>query len=449
MKNADLSVRRTRGVPRGLISATEVFAARADNAEVWDVEGRHYIDFAGGIAVLNVGHCHPRVMAAVREQLDRFTHTAFQVLPYPPYIDLVERLNRLAPIDGEVKTALFSTGAEATENAVKVARAATGRPAVISFVGGFHGRTFLACAMTGKILPYKKGLGPFPQEVYHLPYPSASSGIPVAETLRALNFLFSADIEPERVAAIIFEPVQGEGGFHSAPPELFEALDEVRRQHGIVLIADEVQTGFARTGRMFGIEYSAIRPDLITVAKSLGGGLPIAGLIGRAELMDAVEPGGMGSTFGGSPVSCAAALAVLDVIEEEKLVDRANLIGAKLRARIARWSERNGTLRISAPRGPGAMIAFDVMNHDGGPDGATAKEVCARALEEGLILLTCGQFAQTIRILVPLTITDQTLEQGLGALERALERTFLASTNSRLGAVRRLGVNVGHSGCAA
>ena len=418
--NTDLAARRARAVPRGVGSATDVYASHADNAELWDVDGRRYVDFAGGIAVLNVGHRHPRVIASVRSQLDAYTHTAFQVVPYEPYVELAERLNALAPFAGEAKTILFTTGAEATENAVKIARAATGRPGIIAFAGGFHGRTLLASAMTGKVSPYKKGLGPFPGEIYHLPYPSETTGVTVADTLKALHFLFAADIEPERIAAVIIEPIQGEGGFHVAPPELFAALAELRERYGILLIADEVQTGFARTGKMFGIEHAGVEPDMLTVAKSLAGGFPLSGVIGRAEVMDSVEPGGLGGTYGGSPIACAAALAVLDVIEAEGLNARAVEIGARLRTRIAGWQGRNDMVRTAGLRGHGAMIAFDILDRDGQPDGAEAKRVCARALEAGLILLSCGQFGQAIRILMPLTASDAIIDEGLAIMERAL-----------------------------
>lgn len=420
MSNAEYVARRQNAVPVGVATATSIIAERAENAMLWDVEGRAYVDFAGGIAVLNVGHRHPKVIAAVQDQLTRYTHTAFQVVAYPPYIELAERLNAIAPIDGDAKTIFFTTGAEATENAVKIARAATGRPGVIAFAGGFHGRTLLSSAMTGKVSPYKKGLGPFPAEIYHLPYPSETTGFTVEDTMKALNFLFAADIEPERIAAIIIEPVQGEGGFHRPPPEFFATLDEIRRQHGIMIIADEVQTGFARTGKMFGIEHSPIKPDLITVAKSLAGGFPLSGVIGRADIMDSIAPGGLGGTYGGSPVALAAALAVLDVIEEEKLLDRANVIGQALRERIGAFSRRNDLVKISGLRGPGAMIAFDILDKDGRPDGAEAKRICARALAHGLILLSCGQFGQAIRILVPLTVDDATLQKGLDIMELAL-----------------------------
>lgn len=420
MSNRDLLDRRARAIPRGVASATGVFAARALNAELWDEDGKRYIDFAGGIAVLNVGHRHPKILAAVEKQIGAYTHTAFQVMPYEPYVRLAERLNAIAPVEGDAKTILFTTGAEATENAVKVARAATGRPGIIAFAGGFHGRTLLSSAMTGKVSPYKKGLGPFPCDIYHLPLPSETTGVTLEDTVRALNFLFAADIEPERIAAFIIEPVQGEGGFHTPDPRLFEVMQKWRASHGILLIADEVQTGFARTGKMFGIEHVGVKPDLITVAKSLAGGFPLSGLIGRAAVMDVIEPGGLGGTYGGSPVACAAANAVLDVIEEENLLVRANDIGTRLRARIAGFAGRNDLVRISGLRGPGAMIAFDVLDAQGNPDGAEAKRVCVRALAAGLVLLSCGQFGQAIRILVPLTASDAILDEGLDILEKAL-----------------------------
>lgn len=418
--NEELAVRRARAVPRGVGSATAVYAARAENAELWDEDGRRYVDFAGGIAVLNVGHRHPRVIEAARRQLDRYTHTAFQVMPYEPYIRLAERLNALAPFADAAKTILFTTGAEATENAVKIARAATGRAGIVAFTGGFHGRTLLASAMTGKVAPYKRGLGPFPGEIYHLPFPSETTGVSVAETMRMLDFLFAADIEPERVAAFIVEPVQGEGGFHVAPPALFEALAAVRARHGILLIADEVQSGFARTGRMFAIEHAGVEPDLVTIAKSLAGGFPLAGVIGRAGLMDAVEPGGLGGTYGGSPVACAAALAVLDVIADEGLCARADAIGMQLKACIAGWSGNLALVPIGGLRGLGAMIAFDILDREGRPDGDAAKRVAARALAEGLVLLTCGVHGNTIRLLVPLTASDALIGEGLSMMERAL-----------------------------
>ena len=421
-QNALLLSRRAVAVPQGVATATPLFAERAENAELWDADGARYIDFAGGIAVLNVGHCHPRVIAAVRDQLDRYTHTAFQVVAYEPYVALCERLNALAPIAGPAKTVLFTTGAEAVENAVKIARAATGRPGVIAFGGGFHGRTLLTMAMTGKVLPYKRSFGPLPGEVFHLPFPIAHYGVGVEDSLRALSLLFAADIEPSRVAAIIVEPVQGEGGFHMAPPELLQALRRICDEHGILLIADEVQTGFARTGRMFGIEHGGIEPDLMTVAKSLAGGFPLSGVIGRADIMDAAQPGGLGGTYAGSPVACAAALAVLDVIEEEGLIARANAIGDRLRTTLEAFASRNDLLPIGHVRGPGAMVAFDLLAARGGdePDGAAAKRVTARALERGLVLLSCGIHGETIRLLMPLTASDAVIDEGMTILEEAL-----------------------------
>ena len=421
-QNALLLSRRAAAVPQGVATATPLFAERAENAELWDADGARYIDFAGGIAVLNVGHCHPRVIAAVRDQLDRYTHTAFQVVAYEPYVALCERLNALAPIAGPAKTILFTTGAEAVENAVKIARAATGRPGVIAFGGGFHGRTLLTMAMTGKVLPYKRSFGPLPGEVFHLPFPIAHYGVGVEDSLRALSLLFAADIEPSRVAAIIVEPVQGEGGFHMAPPELLQALRRICDEHGILLIADEVQTGFARTGRMFGIEHGGIEPDLMTVAKSLAGGFPLSGVIGRADIMDAAQPGGLGGTYAGSPVACAAALAVLDVIEKEGLIARANAIGERLRTTLETFAARNDLLPIGHVRGPGAMVAFDLLATRGGdePDGAAAKRVTARALERGLVLLSCGIHGETIRLLMPLTASDAVIDEGMAILEEAL-----------------------------
>jgi len=420
--NADLVQRREKAVPRGVGVAHPVFSARAENAEMWDVEGKRYIDFAGGIAVLNVGHRHPKVIEAVRRQLDLYTHTCFQVTAYEPYVALAERLNARAPFSGPAKTIFLTTGAEAVENAVKIARAATGRSAVIAFGGGFHGRTMLTMALTGKVLPYKKSFGPLPNEVYHLPFPVAAHGVTVDDTMRALSLLFRADVEPSRVAAIIVEPVQGEGGFYPAPRELLQKLRAVCDEHGIVLIADEVQTGFARTGRMFGIEHSGVEPDLVTIAKSLAGGFPLSGVLGRAHIMDAVEPGGLGGTYGGNPVACAAALAVLDVIDEEKLLERATVIGAAMKTRLEAIAERNDVVPITAIRGPGAMIGFDIVKSRGAydPDPDATKRVTAAAREEGLILLSCGVHANVIRILVPLTVPDALLHDGMDRLERVL-----------------------------
>jgi 4-aminobutyrate aminotransferase/(S)-3-amino-2-methylpropionate transaminase len=417
-----LQSRRTTAIPRGISSAFPVFAARAENSELWDTDGKRFIDFAGGIAVLNIGHRHPAVLRAVQDQLAAYTHTAFQVIPYEPYVALCERLNSLVPIGGGVKSILFSTGAEAVENAVKIARAFTGRTDVIAFTGGFHGRTLMTSALTGKIAPYKKKFGPMPAGAWHVPFPVPQHGVTVADTLKAIDYLFRADVDPANVAAIIIEPVQGEGGFHPAPTELLSALRRICDENGIVLIADEVQTGFGRTGKMFGIEHSGVEPDLMTVAKSLAGGFPLSGVIGRAKIMDAPDPGGLGGTYAGSPVACAAALAVLDVIANEKLLDRAHEIGARVRDELLRIARRNDIVSIGYVRGPGAMVAFDVLSSRGSaePDADATKRVIQKALEAGLVLLACGVHGNTIRLLMPLTISDALLSEGLAALENAL-----------------------------
>ncbi len=407
--NSDLMTRRLAAIPRGVANGTSVFPARALNAEVWDIEGRRYIDFAGGIAVLNTGHCHPHILAAVERQLHAFHHTCFQVLPYEPYVALAERLNAIAPFKGAAKTIFFNTGAEAVENAVKVARAATGRSGVIAFSGAFHGRTIMTSALTGKVAPYKKQFGLMPGEIWHVPFPVEHYGVTVADSLKALDTLFRVDVDPSRIAAIIIEPVQGEGGFHVAPPELLVALRKLCDLHGIKLVADEVQTSFARTGRMFAIEHSGVEPDLVTMAKSLSGGFPLSGLLGRADIMDAVDPGGLGSTFGGSPLSCAAALAVLDVIENEKLLARATQLGEKMRTRFADWPQARNI------RGLGAMMAFDVA------DGDTARRITGRALERGLIQLSCGVYGETLRFLMPLTISNDVFDEGMDLLAQALK----------------------------
>jgi 4-aminobutyrate aminotransferase/(S)-3-amino-2-methylpropionate transaminase len=421
--NSELLARRSKAVARGVASATPVYAARAENAQVWDADGKRYIDFAGGIAVLNTGHRHPKVMAAVRDQLERYTHTAFQVLAYEPYIALAERLNKLAPFKGAAKTVLFTTGAEATENAVKIARAATGRTGVITFTGAFHGRTLLTMAMTGKTLPYKKNFGPMPAEIFHVPFPIEHHGVSVEDSLRALQFLFKADIEPTRVAAIMIEPVQGEGGFYMAPTELLVALRRICDENGILLISDEVQAGFARTGKMFGIEHSGVEPDMIAIAKSLAGGLPLSGVVGKAEVMDAAEPGGLGGTYGGNPVACAAALAVLDVIEQEKLLQRADQVGTRIKAKLEKMMRRNDLLPIAAVRGPGAMIGFEIVKERGGyvPDPEATKLLTERALKLGLVVLSCGVYGNVIRILVPLTAADEIIDEGMDMLEQAMK----------------------------
>lgn len=420
--NADLLMRRTAAVPRGVANATPVYAARASNAEIWDVDGKHYVDFAAGIAVLNTGHCHPKVIAAAEAQLKRYTHTAFQVMAYEPYIELAERLNILAPFSGPAKTIFMTTGAEAVENAIKIARHHTKRPGVIAFTGAFHGRTTLTMGLTGKVEPYKAGFGPSLPGIYHVPFPVPHHGVTVDDSLKALAYLFKVDIEPAQVAAIIIEPVQGEGGFHPAPVELMRALRDLCDRHGMLLISDEVQAGFGRTGKMFGIEHTGVEPDLMSIAKSLAGGFPLSGVIGKAAIMESPPPGGLGGTYGGNPVACAAALAVLDVIAEEKLVDRANVIGARVKEKLRAIQARNDVLPIADIRGPGAMVAFEIVKARGGmePDADAAKRVTIKAMENGLVVLSCGVFGNVIRLLMPLTTPDAVLDEGLRRLEKTL-----------------------------
>ncbi len=420
--NATLNARREAAVPRGVATATQIFADHAENAELWDVEGQRYIDFAAGIAVLNTGHRHPAIMSKVNAQLDRFTHTAYQVAPYESYVALAERLNKLAPGSTPKKTLFVTTGAEAVENAVKIARAHTGRPAVIAFSGGFHGRTMLTMGLTGKVQPYKQGFGPFPADIYHLPFPMAPHGVSMDDSLSALETLFKADLEPERVAAIVIEPVQGEGGFYIAPFDFLRKLRDICDAHGILFIVDEVQSGFARTGRMFAIEHANVEPDLIAAAKGLGGGFPLAGVIGKANIMDAPAPGGLGGTYGGSPIGCAAALGVLEVIENEDLCRRSEEMGDTIISRLRSFADRDDMPAIGDIRGLGAMVAFELVNSHGShdPDPEAAKALCAAALKNGLILLSCGVFGNTVRILAPLTAEDSIIEEGLAIIEKSL-----------------------------
>jgi 4-aminobutyrate aminotransferase/(S)-3-amino-2-methylpropionate transaminase len=413
--------RRHAAVARGVGQAHEIFIARGRNAEVWDVEGRRYIDFAGGIAVLNTGHCHPDVIAAVKEQLDRYTHTCFQVLAYEPYVELAERLNALAPGAFPKKTLFLSTGAEAVENAVKIARSHTGRSGIVAFTGGYHGRTMMTLGLTGKIAPYKTGFGPFPAEVFHALFPNPLRGVSVADALESVQTLLKNDIEAERVAAFIVEPVQGEGGFHVAPTEFVRGLKALADRHGILLIADEVQTGAGRTGTWFACEQWPVAPDLIATAKSLAGGFPISGVVGRADVMDAPAPGGLGGTYAGSPIGCAAALAVLKAFEDEQLLQRSRDIGEALVAGLRRIAAH--VPAIGDVRGLGAMVAIELFETGGDaglrPDAALTRRVVAEAARRGLILLSCGTDANVIRILVPLTASDALLAEGLQILDDA------------------------------
>ncbi|MCX7176387.1 MAG: 4-aminobutyrate--2-oxoglutarate transaminase [Proteobacteria bacterium] len=417
--NSRWQERKERATARGTRVLTKIYAQRAENAELWDVEGRRYIDFVGGIGTLNTGHRHPKVMATVEAQMKKFTHVCHQIFPDPGYVELAEKLNGLTPGKFAKKTAFFSTGAEAVENAVKIARVATGRSAVIAFSGAFHGRGMMGLALTGKVAPYKTGFGPLPAEVYHIPFPIALRGVSVDDSLRALDDLLRVDVDAQRVAAIIIEPVQGEGGFHVAPPDLMRGLREVCDTHGIVLIADEVQTGFGRTGKLFAMEHYAVVPDLVVMAKSLAGGFPLSAVTGRAELMDAAAEGGLGGTYGGNPLAVVAALAVLDIIAEEKLLERADQLGARLKNLLNRL--KPAVPEIAEVRGLGAMIAIEFKQPDSGePNPAFARRVQADALQSGLVLLTCGTHSNAIRFLMPLTIQDGVFSEALLKLERAV-----------------------------
>jgi 4-aminobutyrate aminotransferase len=418
----EFAARKTAAVARG-VGTRGVYASRAENAELWDAEGRRFIDFASGIAVNNTGHRHPRVMAAVAAQAQAFTHTCFHVAPYENYITLAERLNAATPGDFAKKTMLVTTGAEAVENAIKMARAYTGRSGVIAFSGAFHGRTLLGMALTGKVAPYKKGFGAMPPEITHAPFPNALHGITEDEALGQLDRLFASSVDPERIAAMIIEPVQGEGGFNIAPASFLRALRGICDRHGIVLIADEVQAGMARTGRMFGFDHSDVVPDLVTMAKGLAGGFPLSAVTGRAEIVDAPGPGGLGGTYAGNPMAVAAALAVLDVIEDEALCARATAIGETIRARLHAIAAQQGMECIGEVRGLGAMNALELVTDrsSNAPDAALTAAVVAEAEARGLILLSCGTRYNVIRLLPPLTILMDQLAEALDIIEASIE----------------------------
>ncbi|MES2957859.1 MAG: 4-aminobutyrate--2-oxoglutarate transaminase [Pseudomonadota bacterium] len=415
-KNEQLMARKAAATPRGVGVMGSFFAERAEGAELWDVEGRRYIDFAGGIAVMNVGHGHPRVLAAIEAQLRRFTHTCYQVVPYESYVALAEKLNQLTPGTHAKKTAFFSTGAEAIENAVKIARAHTKRSGVIAFGGAFHGRSMFAVALTGKVQPYKAGFGPFPPEIYHAPFPCHCANL--SEVKKAVQNIFKADIEPSRVAAIVFEPVQGEGGFNIIQPEAVRWLRELCDEHGIVLIADEIQTGFGRTGKMFAMEHFGVVPDLMTIAKSLAAGMPLSAVSGRAEIMDAPAPGGLGGTYAGNPLAIAAAHAVIEVMVDEQLPQRGARLGDQLKALLT--GLRPQVPQIADVRGLGAMVAVEFAAPDGAPDAAMTQRVQAEALKRKLILLTCGVNANVLRFLFPLAAPQAVFDEALDLLRDAM-----------------------------
>jgi 5-aminovalerate/4-aminobutyrate aminotransferase len=415
--NASLMKRREAAVPRGVGQIHPIFADHAKNATVTDVEGREFIDFAGGIAVLNTGHLHPKVIAAVTAQLNKLTHTCFQVLAYEPYVELCEKINAKVPGDFAKKTLLVTTGSEAVENAVKIARAATGRAGVIAFTGAYHGRTMMTLGLTGKVVPYSAGMGLMPGGIFRALYPNELHGVSVDDSIASIERIFKNDAEPRDIAAIIIEPVQGEGGFYVAPKEFMKRLRALCDQHGILLIADEVQTGAGRTGTFFAMEQMGVCADLTTFAKSIAGGFPLAGVCGKAEYMDAIAPGGLGGTYAGSPIACAAALAVMEVFEEEHLLDRCKAVGERLVTGLKAIQAKYPV--IGEVRALGAMIAVELFvdgdSHK--PNAAAVASVVAKARDKGLILLSCGTYGNVLRVLVPLTAPDEQLDKGLAIIE--------------------------------
>ena len=419
--NSELWQRRENAVARGVGVMHQRFAERAKNAELWDVEGTRYIDFATGIAVNNTGHGDPRIVEAVKAQLDRFSHSCFQVNPYESYIELAEKLNAAAPGNTPKKSVFLTTGAEAVENSIKIARVATGRSGVISFKGGFHGRTMMGLALTGKVMPYKVGFGPFPDEVFHVPFPVDYHGVTEEMSLDALDNLFKADIDPSRVAAIILEPVQGEGGFYVASPSFMTSIRRICDEHGILMITDEIQTGFARTGKMFATEYSGVEPDLMTVAKAMAGGFPISGVVGKADIMDAAAPGGLGGTYGGSPLGCVAGLKIMEIIESDKLCQRATEMGDLFKTRLLKM-KGSGISPIGDVRNLGAMIAIELVKEGDAdqPDATLTVSVIQEAANRGLTLLRCGVRGNVIRFLPALSASDEILNEGLDILEGVL-----------------------------
>lgn len=418
MNNNELNELKKRYVANGAASPDGHFADRAENAELWDVDGKRFIDFAGGIGVLNIGHRHPKVVEAVKAQLDRVMHTCQTVMPYEGYVKVAEKLSHITPVRGHAKVMLANSGAEALENAVKVARAATGRSGVICFTGGYHGRTFMTMAMNGKVAPYRTDFGPMPGQVYRAPYPVESIGVSEEEALRGLKMTFKTDANPKDTAAIVIEPVLGEGGFHAASPGFMKALREICDEHGILLIVDEVQSGFGRTGRMFAIEHTGVEPDIMTMAKSMGDGMPISAVVGTDSVMDASGGNSLGGTYTGSPLSCAAVLAVLEVFEEENILEKSRALGEKLGERFQQWERSFDCVRHS--RHLGAMAAFDLVRSDGEPDTELAGKLCKTARERGLILLSCGLYGNTIRFLMPVTISDEVLNEGMDLIESML-----------------------------
>jgi len=424
--NQEFETRRDMAVARAIAYSSTFVAERAENAEVWDVEGNRYVDFGGGIGCQNIGHRDERVVAAIKDQLDRLTHTCFQVTPYESYIALAERLNALLPGDFAKKSLFFSAGGEAVENAVKIARYHTGRPALITFTNGYHGRSYMGMGLSARMVPFKQGFRPFPTEIYRLPFPDAFHGVSLDDTKRAFETLFRSDCPPDQIAAIFFEPVQGEGGYNIATPDFIAFLRDLCDTHGIVLVADEIQTGVGRTGKMFAMEHYGVSPDLTCIGKSIGGGLPISGIVGRADIIDSVPPGGLGGTFGGNPIACAAALTVLDVIEADGLLQRGLDMGALIDGRLRTMAKRNVLHRIGDVRALGCMNAIEIVadRDSRAPDGDLTAKIAAIALKKGLILITAGPTRNVIRLLVPLSAPTALVEEGLDILESALEEAM-------------------------
>ncbi|WP_346795657.1 4-aminobutyrate--2-oxoglutarate transaminase [Halomonas sp. Bachu 37] len=422
MNNAQLNELKKRYVANGAASPATQFADRAENAELWDADGNRFIDFAGGIGVLNIGHRHPKVVEAVKAQLDKVMHTCQTVMPYEGYVKVAEQLSRITPVRGNAKVMLANSGAEALENAVKIARAATGKTNVICFDGGYHGRTFMTMAMNGKVNPYQTDFGPMPGTVFRAPYPVPYHGVSEEEALRGLKMTLRTDANPKDTAAIILEPVLGEGGFYPASPSFLEAIRELCDEHGMLMIIDEVQSGFGRTGKMFAIEHSGVEPDIITMAKSMADGMPISAIVGTDKHMDASGPNSLGGTYTGSPTACAAALAVLEVFEEENILEQSQALGDKLASRFTQWQESYDC--IDNARNMGAMAAFDLVSDKSchTPDADLAGALCKKARENGLILLSCGMYGNTIRFLMPVTIEDKVLEEGFEIIENCLNQ---------------------------
>ena len=427
MSNLEFEARRDKAVARAIAFSSTFVANRAENAEVWDVEGKRYIDFCGGIGCQNVGHRNSHVVAAIKEQLDCLTHTCFQITPYQSYIELAERLNALLPGDFAKKSLFFSAGGEAVENAIKIARYYTRRPALITFTNGYHGRSYMGMALSARMVPFKEGFGPFPGEIYRLPFPDDFHNVTLEDTKRAFETLFRSDCPPDQIAAVFFEPVQGEGGYNIATPEFLAYLRALCDEHGIVLVADEIQTGIGRTGKMFAMEHYGIMADLTCIGKSIGGGLPISGIVGKADIIDSVPPGGLGGTFGGNPVACAAALAVLDVIEQENMLQRGLDLGTQIDDRLRKMAQRNSFACIGDVRALGCMNAIEIVTcrDSREPNGDLTAQIVEKAMKNGLILLTAGPYRNIIRLLVPLSASPDLVDEGLDILETSLQEALV------------------------